>query len=67
MEFLLQGMPNMLHNKSRKSKGEKRVLIKDLSNIYMQEVLQTKPPQMNADGHESEIRVHRRSSVAYSA
>lgn len=30
MEFFLQGMTDMLHNKRRKSKGEKRVLIKDL-------------------------------------
>ncbi|HEX3249840.1 MAG TPA: hypothetical protein VIK76_09695 [Pyrinomonadaceae bacterium] len=30
MEFFLQGMTDMLHNKTRKSKGEKRVLIKDL-------------------------------------
>jgi hypothetical protein len=28
--FFLQGMSDMLHNKGRKSKGEKRVLIKDL-------------------------------------
>jgi hypothetical protein len=28
--FFLQGMTDMLHNKLRKSKGEKRVLIKDL-------------------------------------
>jgi hypothetical protein len=28
--FFLQGMTDMLHNKTRKSKGEKRVLIKDL-------------------------------------
>jgi len=30
MEFFLQGMLDMLHNQRRKSKGEKRVLIKDL-------------------------------------
>jgi hypothetical protein len=30
MEFFLQGMKDMLHNKTRKSKGEKRVPIKDL-------------------------------------
>jgi hypothetical protein len=30
MDFFLQGMSDMLHNQSRKSKGEKRVLIKDL-------------------------------------
>jgi len=54
MEFFLQGMTDMLHNKRRKSKGENRVLIKDLSKIYMQEMMQTKAPQMNADGHESE-------------
>src|SRR5262249_39296232 len=42
-------MTDMLHNKRRKSKGEKRVLIKDLhARNYA-----TKPPQMNADEHES--------------
>jgi hypothetical protein len=30
MEFFLQGMSDMLHNKSGKSKGENHVLIKDL-------------------------------------
>ena len=42
----------MLHNKRRKSKGEKRVLIKGLSKVFMQEMMQTKAPQRNVDGHE---------------
>ena len=36
MEFFLQGMSDMLHNKRRKSKGEKQFI----SKIYMQEMLQ---------------------------
>jgi hypothetical protein len=35
MEFFLQGMSDMLHNKRRKSKGEKQFT----SNIYMQEMM----------------------------
>jgi hypothetical protein len=42
MEFFLQGMSDMLHNKSRKSKGEKRVLIKDL---HARNDAKTKAPQ----------------------
>jgi hypothetical protein len=36
MEFFLQGMSDMLHNKRRKSKGEKQFI----SKIYMQEMMQ---------------------------
>jgi len=57
----------MLHNKSRKSKGEKRVLIKDLSEIYMQEILQNKTATDERRWTRIRTHVHRRSSVAYSA
>jgi hypothetical protein len=55
-------MNDMLHNKRRKSKGEKRADFKDLHARNDAKTFFS--PQMNADERGSGTRVHLRSSAA---